>query len=68
MPRGETALAVYEGQLEEVDIERCVREFVNAGYPRARCADLRKQRDYLGGHQRSPALLESCPVPQVVKV
>ena len=31
---GEMALAVYEGRLEEGDIERRVREFVNAGYRR----------------------------------
>jgi hypothetical protein len=31
---GEMALAVYEGRLEEADIERRFREFVNAGYRR----------------------------------
>jgi hypothetical protein len=31
---GEMALAVYEGRLEETDIERRVREFVNVGYRR----------------------------------
>jgi hypothetical protein len=31
---GEMALAVYEGQLMECDIERRAREFVNAGYRR----------------------------------
>jgi hypothetical protein len=31
---GEMALAVYEGHLEEADLERRVREFVNAGYQR----------------------------------
>jgi len=29
---GEMALAVYEGRLDEADIPRRVREFVNAGY------------------------------------
>ena len=31
---GETALAVYEGRLQECDLDRRVREFVNAGYRR----------------------------------
>jgi hypothetical protein len=31
---GEMALAVDEGRLDEADISRCVREFVNAGYRR----------------------------------
>jgi hypothetical protein len=31
---GEMVLAVYEGRLEEADIERCVRGFVNVGYRR----------------------------------
>jgi hypothetical protein len=31
---GEMVLAVYEGRLEEADIERCVRAFVNVGYRR----------------------------------
>jgi hypothetical protein len=31
---GEMALAIYDGELEEADIERRVREFVNAGYRR----------------------------------
>jgi hypothetical protein len=31
---GEMALAVYEGRLDETDISRRVREFVNAGYRR----------------------------------
>jgi hypothetical protein len=31
---GEMALAVYEGRVEEAEIERRVREFVNAGYRR----------------------------------
>jgi hypothetical protein len=31
---GEMVLAVYEGRLEEADIERRVGEFVNAGYRR----------------------------------
>ena len=31
---GEMILAVYEGRLEEADIERCVRGFVNIGYRR----------------------------------
>jgi hypothetical protein len=31
---GEMALAIYEGRLDEMDIQRRVRELVNAGYRR----------------------------------
>lgn len=51
---GEMALAVYEGHLEEADIERRVREFVNTGY--------RQHHDKYGPVSLDTPLFEDCTI------
>jgi hypothetical protein len=48
------ALAVYEGHLEEADIERRVREFVNTGY--------RQHHDKYGPVSLDTPLFEDCTI------